>query len=307
MQRDGRQALIEQFLADGVSFMFGNPGTVEQGFLDVMGAYSQRLRYVLCLQESVAVAMADGYARATQRLGLVQLHSGVGLGNGIGCLYQAFRGHSPLLVIAGEAGRRYEAMDAQMAADLVAIARPVTKYAIRATHPDSLLRVVRRAIKIALTPPTGPVFVSLPMDVLDAPNSEDVRPSLIPSTRTAPDDSLVERAAELLRSAQCPLILMGDGVAQSGASNELERVARIWGAEVWGVNSSEINIDPACPLYRGSLGHMFGADSSAQTVRGDAILICGTYVFPEVFPEVDEKKIFDPKASIVHVDLDGAP
>src|ERR1019366_2651266 len=97
------------------------------------------LTYILTLQETVAVAMADGYARATKKPTIVQLHSGVGLGNGIGMLYQAKRGHSPLVVINGDAGIRYDAMDAQMAADLVAMAEPVTKWATRVVDPSSLL------------------------------------------------------------------------------------------------------------------------------------------------------------------------
>src|SRR5262249_44811263 len=153
----------------------GNPGTVEQGFLDELERFPE-LRYVLGLQETVAAGIADGYARATGRAALLQLHSGVGLGNAVGMLYQANRGHSPLVVIAGEAGVAYDALDAQMAADLVAIARPVTKHAMRVVDPGSVLRVIRRAVKIAMTPPRGPVFVALPLDVLDAPNDEEVVP-----------------------------------------------------------------------------------------------------------------------------------
>src|SRR5262245_19808258 len=142
-ERAGRVALLEQFVADGFRYMFGNPGTVEQGMLDALESFGDRgLRYVLCLHESVAVAAADGYARAARRPALVHLHAGVGLGNAIGMLYQSLRGHTPLVVIAGEAGVRYDAMDSQMAADLVAMARPVTKWAGRVTDPASLLRVV---------------------------------------------------------------------------------------------------------------------------------------------------------------------
>src|SRR5438067_10311821 len=152
-KKTGRFAILEQFLADGITYMFGNPGTVEQGFLDALGEYPE-LRYVTTLQETIAVAMADGYARATQRPAVVQLHSGVGLGNGVGMMYQAKRGGAPLVVIAGESGVRYDSMDAQMAADLVAIARPVTKWSTRVIDPSSTLRVLRRAIKMAATPPT---------------------------------------------------------------------------------------------------------------------------------------------------------
>src|SRR4051812_11144830 len=126
--RTGKRAILEQFRADGFRYMFGNPGTVEQGFLDELTDVDG-LDYVLALQEAAAVGVADGYARATGGPALLQLHSGVGLGNAVGMLYQAMRGHTPLLVVAGESGVRYDAMDAQMAVDLVAMARPVTKYA----------------------------------------------------------------------------------------------------------------------------------------------------------------------------------
>ncbi len=144
--RTGRFAVIEQFLADGMNVMFGNPGTVEQGFLDSLEQYPD-FKYIMGLQETIAVAMGDGYARVTKKPTLVQLHSGVGLGNGIGMMYQAMRGHAPLVVIAGESGVQYDAMDAQMAADLVSMAKPVTKWATRVVDPNSVLRVLRRAIK----------------------------------------------------------------------------------------------------------------------------------------------------------------
>jgi benzoylformate decarboxylase len=301
MPRTGRFAIIEQLLADDIRYMFGNPGTVEQGFLDALGSYPD-FRYILTLQETIAVGIADGYARATQRPAIVQLHSGVGLGNGVGMLYQAKRGGTPLVVIAGDAGIRYDAMDAQMAADLVSIAKPVTKWATRVVDPASVLRVLRRAIKIAATPPTGPVFVALPADVLDALNDEPVVPTSLPTTRVVPDGPLVEQAAALLRPARRPLIIMGDGVAMSGAQAELTRVAELLGAEVWGANASEVNMDETHPQFRGRLGHMFGPHSQAITTTADRVLIVGTYVFPEVFPALSD--VFAADARVVHIDLD---
>ena len=299
--KTGRHAILEQLLADGIRYLFGNPGTVEQGFLDALGEYPE-LQYILALQETIAVGIADGYARATRRPTVVQLHSGVGLGNGIGMMYQAKRGHAPLVVIAGESGVQYDAMDAQMAADLVSMARPVTKYATRVIEPSSVLRVLRRALKMAATPPMGPVFVALPMDVLDALNTEEVVPTSFPVTGTAPEPEVVARAASLLRSAANPLVLVGDGIASSEAQSELVRVAEALGAEVWGVDSSEVNMSAAHPLYRGQLGHMFGDHSRPITSKADAVLICGTYVFPEVFPALSG--VFAPGAKVVHIDLD---
>ncbi|MYV39599.1 thiamine pyrophosphate-binding protein [Streptomyces sp. SID1328] len=299
--RPGKAAIFEQFAADGISYMFGNPGTVEQGFLDE-GDRAGGLSYVLALHEGVAVGMADGYARAAQRPGLVQLHSGVGLGNGIGMLYQAKRGGSPLVVLVGESGVRYDAMDGQMAADLVAMAEPVTKYATRVLDPSSTLRVLRRAVKIAMTPPRGPVVVVLPADVMDMITTEPAVPTSLPDTRSAPAPEALEEAAGLLRDARRPLILMGDGIAASGAQRELTAVAERLGARVWGVNSSEVNFDTRHPLYGGVTGHMFGEDSARIVADADAVLIVGTYVFPEVYPHLETP--FADQARIVHIDLD---
>lgn len=300
-ERTGKIAILEQMIADGGTYLFGNPGTVEQGLIDAAGQVPG-IEYILALQESVAVGMADGYARAARRPAFVQLHSGVGLGNGIGMLYQAYRGHSPLVVISGEAGVRYEAMDAQMACDLVAIARPVTKWAGRVVDRNSVLRILRRAVKMASTPPQGPTFVALSADVLDEPNDEPVVPTSAPSTRVHPERDEVLALAQMLAGARRPLILMGDGVVASGAQAELARVAECVGAEVWGVNDSEVNIDPTHPLYRGKTGHMFGKESNAIVADADAVLVCGTYLFPEVYPSLTN--MFRDGARIAHVDLD---
>jgi thiamine pyrophosphate-dependent acetolactate synthase large subunit-like protein len=111
------------------------------------------------------------YALATHKPTVVQLHSSVGLGNALGSLYHVFRKQrSPLVVIAGEAGVAYDALGAHLA-DL---ARPVTKYAARAIHAGSLLRLLRRCIKVAATPPFGPTFLAIPQDVVDQENHEEV-------------------------------------------------------------------------------------------------------------------------------------
>ncbi len=299
--KSGRIAIIEQFIKDGICYMFGNPGTVEQGFLDIIKDYP-KLKYILSLQESIAVGIADGYARKTKRATLVQLHTGVGLGNGIGMIYQAMRGHAPLVVIAGESGVMYDSMDAQMACDLVGMAKPVTKWATRILDNRSILRVMRRAIKIASTPPMGPVFVSLPMDVLDAECVEEVVPTPRLNTSTFVDDKTLEGVANILLSAENPMIIMGDGIAFSGAQNALSELSALVGCQVWGADSSEVNIDTSSANFKGLLGHMFGYHSKPITSSADAVLICGTYVLPEVFPELES--IFKNNAKIVHIDLE---
>jgi thiamine pyrophosphate-dependent acetolactate synthase large subunit-like protein len=118
MVKTGRSAIFDQFLADGIEYIFGNPGTVEQGFLDALGDYPA-VKYILTLQETVAVMAANGYARARGKPVVVQVHSTPGLGNAVGALYHAMMDHAPLVVIGGDAGIRYQALEAHMFGDLV--------------------------------------------------------------------------------------------------------------------------------------------------------------------------------------------
>lgn len=296
--KTAQQAMLEQLALSGVRYIFGNPGTVEQGFLDAM-RYVPELQYILTLQESITVAVADGYARAARAPAVVQLHSSVGLGNALGMIYQALRGHTPMVILAGEAGLKHDGMDGYLAADLAEMARPVTKWATRVVDPGSLLRVIRRAMKLAMTPPFGPVYVTLPMDVLEAPAGEApvAQPSL--EYGAAPERATVlEMAATLLR-AERPLFVLGDGVAFSGGQAALTGLAEAVGAEVWGAESSEVNIAMDHPLYRGLLGYMNGEFSRTITSAADVVLICGTSVFPEIFPVVSGA--FHPDARIMHI------
>jgi len=299
----GHRRLLEQLRADGVKHLFGNPGSSEEGLLDEITRFPD-LQYVMGLQEAALVCMADGYAQATGEPSVVLLHSGVGLGNAVGSLYHALHRQTPMVVMAGEAGVAYDALEAHMSVDLVSIARPVTKYATRAIDPGSLLRLLRRCRKIAATPPCGPVFLAVPQDVLDQFNDEPVLPTVVPDTRVVPPASAIEAAARLLAGARHPVIIAGDGVAASGAVEELVRFAETWGAGVWGAMASQLVMPWTHPLWGGLTGHMFGTDSAAIVADADAVVVCGTYVFPDVFGLTSNP--FRPDATVVHIDLDPA-
>lgn len=301
MSRTGHYAILDQLLADGVTKIFGNPGTVEQGLLDALED-RPGLSYVLTLQESIAIYAADAYARASGGLAVAQIHSSPGLGNALGAMYQANRGHSPILVLGGDSGIRYQAMEAQMAADLVAMARPVTKWSTMVQHPTSLLRVLRRAIKIALTPPMGPVYVCLPQDMLDEISLEEVFATCIPDSRVMPRQEMIDNATKMLLSATRPTIYIGDGVSSSGAETALASVAEALGADVWGVDGGDLNMSYRNPLWRGATGHMFGSHSLPITQSGDVNLVVGTYMLPEVFPELGN--IYGEGAKTIHIDMD---
>ena len=133
------------------------------------------------------------------------------------------------------------------------------------------------------------------------PSSEEVYPTSIPSTRVVPDDQALARIAALLTSAHKPMIYIGDGIAESEANEELTQVAELLGAEVWAADTGEVNMAFGHPLFQGMTGHMFGYESLPITRRGDVNLVCGTYMLPEVFPELGN--IFAPGAKTIHIDL----
>jgi|APTNR8051073442_1049403.scaffolds.fasta_scaffold15250_2 benzoylformate decarboxylase len=298
---NGHRKLLEQLTADGVTHMFGNPGSSEEGLLDELTRYPD-IRYILGLQEAATVCMADGYAQGTHRPAVVQLHCSVGTGNAIGSLYHAWRRKTPMVVLSGESGAEFDPLEAHMWVDLIGMARPVTKYAVRATHPSSLLRLLRRCWKIASTPPWGPVLMTVPQDVLDAENHEAVVPTSVLETRTAPAPSLIADAAGMLAGAQNPILIVGDGVSHAGAHAELIRLAETLGAAVWAGMASEMIMPHSHPLQRGSMGHMFGTSSGRLVEDADAVIIAGTYVFSDVFPVLDNP--FRADAKIIHIDHD---
>jgi benzoylformate decarboxylase len=296
----GHEAILRQFLANGIDHMFGNPGTVEQGFLDALADVPE-MKYILTLQESIAVLCADGYARSGFKPALVQIHSSPGLGNAIGNLYQAMRGNAPIVVIGGDAGIKYQAMDAQMAADLVAMAEPVTKWSAMVQHPSSLLRMVRRAIKVASTPPCGPVYLCLPEDILDADIVEEIYPAHIPSYNIHPTQSNLFECAQLIKAATNPIILVGDGIAWSKGLDPLVQLAETIGAKVYSADGGEVNFPDNHLLNYGSTGHMFGSLSLPKMQDCDFCLVLGCYLLPEVFPHLGE--VFTPSAKVLHVDV----
>ena len=168
----GKRAFLDLLKQEGVEVMFGNPGTTELPLMDAF-ATENELRYMLGLQEATVMAMADGYAQASGKLGVVNLHVAPGLGNAMGMLYDAQKAGTPILVTAGQHEQSFNTTEPILWADLPTIARPLVKWAAEVHRLEDLPRLVHRAVKTALAPPTGPVFLSLPGDILRAASSVD--------------------------------------------------------------------------------------------------------------------------------------
>src|SRR5215475_7910939 len=160
----GKQAFLQILKQEGVSVMFGNPGTTELPLMDGL-AREPAIHYVLALQEAVAIAMADGYAQASGGLAAVNVHVTPGLGNAMGMLYDAQKAGAPILLTAGQHDQSFTVTEPILWGDLPTIARPLVKWSSEVNRLEDLPRLIHRAAKTALAPPSGPVFLSLPGDI----------------------------------------------------------------------------------------------------------------------------------------------
>lgn len=229
----GRSALLRVLADEGVTHLFGNPGTTELPIMEVVPDHPE-IRFVLGLQEAVVVGMADGFARASGRLAAAAVHVAPGLGNAMGALYNAKFSGSPLIVIAGQQEQGHGLLEPLLYAPLVPVAQPFVKWAAEVTRPADLPLALRRAAKVALTPPTGPVFLSLPGDVLQAEAEMDFGRATRVVSGVRPSDAALARLAERLLAARNPVIVAGQELAQRDAFGEAAALAELLGAGVFG-------------------------------------------------------------------------
>ena len=249
----GRDAFLRVLSDEGVVKMFGNPGTTE---LPIMHALSSapEMGYVLALQEAVVIAMADGYARASGKLVSCNVHVAPGLGNAIGSIYTSMMSGTPMIVTAGQQEQGHGLTEPLLYAPLVPIATPVVKWATEVNRIEDLPRILRRAAKIATTAPTGPVFISLPGDILNNEAAIDMGAVTHVDTAVRPSDAALEALAKRLLAARKPVILAGHEIATADAFAEATELAETLGAPVlqqtvaWGAHFPSEH-----PAYLGAL------------------------------------------------------
>ncbi|MBI2158608.1 MAG: hypothetical protein HYU26_17165 [Candidatus Rokubacteria bacterium] len=270
----GKQAFLEILKSEGVSVMFGNPGTTELPLMDGL-AREPGIHYVLALQEAVAIAMADGYAQAAGGLAAVNVHVSPGLGNAMGMLYDAMKSGAPMLLTAGQHDQSFNVTEPILWSDLPPIARPFVKWATEAHRLEDLPRLVRRAVKTAFAHPTGPVFLSLPVDVLNAERDLELGAPTRVAPRLRGDRHAVDEAARRLVRAERPVLIAGDAVAHGDALAEMVELAELVGAPVLleGV-SSTCSFPFTHPLYAGSMPRL-GPPIRALLMRHDLLFSVG--------------------------------
>ena len=228
----GRQAFVELLISEGVTHLFGNPGTTELPIMQALPDYPG-LSFILGLQESVVMGMADGYARASRQLTAANVHVAPGLGNAMGALYNAKFSGSPVILTAGQQEQGHGLLEPLLYDDLTSMAAPLVKWSIEVTRLQDLPRIMRRAAKIAMTPPTGPVFISLPGDILNETAEIDMGQSVRIDHRVRPSDKSLDELANALLSAKNPVIISGQELSSQQAFVDASALASLIGAGVF--------------------------------------------------------------------------
>lgn len=228
-EQTAAHAYLEVAAAHGIDYVFGLPGTSGQEFIGTL-AEQEKIRFILALHETCVVSMADGYARVSGRPTLAQVSTFPGTANSIGALYDAFRDRSPVVVTSTNVDTRIAGRDSHTEGrDLVELTRQFAKWSFEVHRSDRIPEALNRAFKVASTPPKGPVYLSLPSNLLaesitaEIPKAE--RSRVVP--RIAADPEALGEAARLLAEAKRPLIVAGSGIAAAGATEELIKFAEM--------------------------------------------------------------------------------
>ncbi|MDZ4344358.1 MAG: thiamine pyrophosphate-binding protein [Candidatus Binatia bacterium] len=228
------QAYLEVAAAHGVEYVFGLPGTSGQEFIGTI-ADQEKIRFILAMHETCVVSMADGHARVTGRPQLAQVSTLPGSANSVGALYDAYRDRSPVIVTSTNVDTRIDGRDSHTEGkNLVEMTKQFTKWSAEVHRADRIPEYLNRAFKVASTPPTGPVYLALPSNLLGetikVANPDAARSRITP--RIAGDPEALAEAAKLLARAKRPLIVAGSGIAKAGATEELIKLAEMIAAPV---------------------------------------------------------------------------
>jgi benzoylformate decarboxylase len=277
-----REATFEMLRARGMTTVFGNPGSTELPFLE---QFPDDFRYVLGLHEGVAVGIADGYAQASGRPALVNLHTAPGVGNAMGAMFTAQANKSPLVITAGQQARSLMTLQALLTnRDAARMPHPLVKWSFEPPRAEDVPHALARATHLADLPPKGPVFVSIPMDDWRAEVDEDAVAHQTTRTvegRAGADPALVRALAQRLAAAVNPVLVAGGDVDASGgwdAAVALAEKARlpVWSAPATG--GGRIGFPEDHPHFQGVLPPAVGPVS--ETLAGhDLILVAGSSVF----------------------------
>jgi benzoylformate decarboxylase len=254
--------------------MFGNPGSTELPFLK---DFPEDFTYILGLQESVVVGMADGYAQGTGRAAFVNLHTAAGLGNAMAAIMTAHHNRTPLVITAGQQDRRQLAYEPFLSGKLVEMAPPYVKWSHQPDRAEDVPAAIERAYHTAMQAPQGPVFVSVPMNDWEA-SAQPYEPREI-DYRMAPNPEGLDRAAKILESSRRPAIVAGAGIDRADAWYDTVALAEKLRAAVWAdPMHSRAGFPQDHPFFQGVLAPA-QATIADQLSGYDVVLVLGAPVF----------------------------
>jgi len=294
----GKKALIELLRSEGVEYVFGIPGATEILFMDALEEATD-IQYILALHEVVCAGMAEGYARASGKVGFLNLHTGPGVAAALPMLYNAQLGGVPLVVTAGQNHTRLLQYDPHLSGDIVGTGKIYTKWSTEIFHAEDIPNTIQRAFKMALQPPTGPVLVSIPQNVLEQHFDFRYKPNTIVYPRLRPDRAGLGLALEILQEARRPVILVESGIARCEALDEVVQFAELTGSRVYQAWMSDVNFPVAHPQYLGDL------DPTSPQAKGvlkdmDVLIGIGCPLFGQAF--FNPEATLPPNIKVIHID-----
>lgn len=270
-----RTAVLDLLRAFGMTSIFGNPGSTE---LPMFRDFPEDFRYVLGLQESVVVGMADGYAQATHNAAFVSLHSAAGVGHAMGNIFTAYRNRTPLVIVAGQQARSILPYDPFLfSAQATELPKPYVKWSCEPARAEDVPLAIARAYYTAMQPPRGPVLVSIPAD--DWARSCDAVPARVVSTELRPEPRVLEAIGAALDASLRPAFVVGAAVDRDGAWDDAVRLAERHNAAVWvAPMSGRCSFPEDHPLFAGFLPPM--REKIVQLLSGhDVIFALGAAAF----------------------------
>ena len=291
----GKQAVMEMLKAEGIEYIFGNPGTSEGPLIDMLGEYPE-FKYIMALQESVAMGMGESYARSTNRTSFVSLHVDSGLANGIALMLDALNTGTPMVVTSAN----YDARKInENKTDLAELVRPVTKWSVELDLPDQIPSVMRRAFNEANSHPKGPVYVGFTANALEGIAEMNIIPSAPVHDAVRPDPEGIRAAADMLQGARSPLLIVGDRVSADDGIGHAVELAEIVGMPVYQSRGAEVSFPTKHPQYLGV--HSLRVASDRESLKGyDVILTVGMDTFDELFYWGDI--ILGENTRLIHID-----
>jgi benzoylformate decarboxylase len=297
-----KQATLELLRAFGIRKVFGNPGSTELPFLS---DWPDDIDYVLGLQEASVVGMADGYAQATRNAGFVNLHSAAGLGNALGNVYTAHRNQTPLVITAGQQARSILPLQPFLYAERASeFPRPYVKFSVEPARAEDVPSAIARAYYVAMQPPCGPTFVSVPIDDWSR-QTQALEPRHL-SRELGPDAEAMKTLAAALTASKRPALVVGPGVDRAQAVDLMVKLAEKSSAAVWvSPFSARCSFPEWHPLFAGFL-HASPAQLSDALHPHDLVVVIGAPAF--TFHVEGDAPIFDGATAIFQItdDADAA-